>query len=261
MSVTSDQSGIPYFRIVYHPHSRQSEKIVPLDGAQSSLLDGVPAVLGSGPRPLLSASRPWAPFRSYADFTFAEIMVNRRASGHEIDQELHLIDSQWSKGGSALSFRSHRDLKLALEAAKKLVVPFQSGSITENWNGRPMTFSFEYRDPWAWILSLVKDPALAAVSNWHAFRKFYCSDGNEERWYDHPKSATRCWDIEDSLPAPDPYPHVFLGLHVWSDKGLMTKTVKKHPVLARATWLPVEIFSASGNGGGILLILMPISGL
>ncbi|KZV95472.1 hypothetical protein EXIGLDRAFT_820424 [Exidia glandulosa HHB12029] len=252
------QPSVPYFRIVYHPHSRQPDRLVPLDGSSQTLRDGIPALLGCGPRPLLSSTRPWAPFRSYADFTFAEEMVNQRQSGLYIDRHLRLIDSHWSKGGSALSFRSHRDLGLALEAARKLVVPFQSGSVTEEWNGHRLSFSFEYRDPWEWILSLVKDPALAAVSNWHAFRKFYCSDGQEERWYDHPKSATRCWDIEDTLPPPNPFPHFFAGLHVWSDKGLMNKTVKKHPVLVRATWLPVEIFSASGNGGGILLILMPI---
>lgn len=70
--------------------------------------------------------------------------------------------------------------------------------MTEEWNGRQMTYTFEYRDPWLWILSLVKDPVLASLSNWHAFQKFLCSDGKEERWYDHPKSATRCWEIEVS---------------------------------------------------------------
>lgn len=123
MSSDNDQSDVPFFKVVYHPHSQRPDSIIPLDGSPNSLLDDAPAILGTGPRPLLSTTRPWAPFRSYADFSFAEQMVNQRVSGHNVDTYLHLINSEWSRGGSALSFRSHHDLRNALDAAQKLVIP------------------------------------------------------------------------------------------------------------------------------------------
>ena len=55
-----------------------------------------------------------------------------------------------------------------------------------------------------------------------------------------------------------PYPHSYLPLHFWLDKGLVTRWVKKFPMILRAAWLPRIIRNASGNGGGILLGYMPI---
>ena len=55
-----------------------------------------------------------------------------------------------------------------------------------------------------------------------------------------------------------PYPHSFLPLHFWLDKGLVTRRVKKFPMILCAAWLPRSICNASGNGGGILLGYMPM---
>lgn len=42
------------------------------------------------------------------------------------------------------------------------------------------------------------------------------------------------------------------------DDGNITKTVKKHPVILRAAFLPGAIRNASGNGGGFLLGYMVV---
>jgi hypothetical protein len=39
---------------------------------------------------------------------------------------------------------------------------------------------------------------------------------------------------------------------------MVTRRVKKYPMVLRAAWLPKNIRNASGNGGGILLGYMPI---
>lgn len=39
---------------------------------------------------------------------------------------------------------------------------------------------------------------------------------------------------------------------------MVTRHVKKHPMVIRAAWLPRNIRNASGNGGGLLLGYMPI---
>ncbi|KAH9970785.1 hypothetical protein BGW80DRAFT_1438007 [Lactifluus volemus] len=58
---------------------------------------------------------------------------------------------------------------------------------------------------------------------------------------------------QSSLPNDGPYPHCYLPLHFWLDKGLVTRRIKKYPMILRAAWLPRNIRNASGNGGGILL--------
>jgi hypothetical protein len=64
--------------------------------------------------------------------------------------------------------------------------------------------------------------------------------------------------LQNTLPAPDPDPHCLLPLHLWLDKGLVTKRVKKHPMVMRAAWLPGNIRNGSGNGGGVLIGYMPV---
>lgn len=39
---------------------------------------------------------------------------------------------------------------------------------------------------------------------------------------------------------------------------MVTRRVKKYPMLLRPAWLPRQIRNGSGNGGGVLLGYMPI---
>ena len=54
------------------------------------------------------------------------------------------------------------------------------------------------------------------------------------------------------------WPHCFLPLLIWTDDGNITKTVKKHPVILRAVFLPGAIRNGSGNAGGFLLGYMVV---
>jgi hypothetical protein len=51
---------------------------------------------------------------------------------------------------------------------------------------------------------------------------------------------------------------VFLPLHVWLDKGNMTRRIQLHPIVLRAAWLDSTIRNGSGNGGGCLIGFMPM---
>ena len=66
--------------------------------------------------------------------------------------------------------------------------------------------------------------------------------------------------FKSELPNDDIIRHCYLPLHFWLDKGLVTRRVKKYPMLLRPAWLPRQIRNASGNGGGVLLGYMPIVG-
>lgn len=63
---------------------------------------------------------------------------------------------------------------------------------------------------------------------------------------------------KSELPDNDVFPHSYLPLHFWLDKGMVTRRVKKYPMLLRPAWLPRQIRNASGNGGGVLVGYMPI---
>ncbi|KZT29211.1 hypothetical protein NEOLEDRAFT_1086238 [Neolentinus lepideus HHB14362 ss-1] len=109
-------------------------------------------------------------------------------------------------------------------------------------------------------MSLVMDPSLAHVNVWHSVHKYYCHGQNiVERLIDEPWTADTWSIIDDELPVlPEPYPHCFVPLHLWIDKGRVSRRVNKYPMVLRAAWLPRNIRNASGNGGGVLLGYLPI---
>lgn len=60
--------------------------------------------------------------------------------------------------------------------------------------------------------------------------------------------------LQSRLPNfPGWWSHCFLPLLVWTDDGNITKTVKKHPVILHAAFLPGAIRNGSRNAGGFLL--------
>ena len=64
----------------------------------------------------------------------------------------------------------------------------------------------------------------------------------------------------DSLPDPleDGYAHCFLPVILWLDKGMITKRVRKHPILLHPAFLPRKIPNGFGNSSGILVGFMPV---
>ena len=66
------------------------------------------------------------------------------------------------------------------------------------------------------------------------------------------------YHLQSELPEDDIFPHSYLPLHFWLDKGLVTRRVKKYPMILRPARLPRQIRNASGNGGGVLIGYMPV---
>jgi hypothetical protein len=78
----------------------------------------------------------------------------------------------------------------------KFIEQFTSATVSGTLNGKVQSFAFEYRDPWDWILSLVKDESLAPMHMWNSVRKYYCRGEHEERIYDEPNTANTWWNID-----------------------------------------------------------------
>jgi len=64
--------------------------------------------------------------------------------------------------------------------------------------------------------------------------------------------------FKSELPETNDFPHCYLPLHFWLDKGLVTRRVSKYPMVLRPAWLPRRVRNGSGNGGGVLLGYMPM---
>ncbi|KDR80462.1 hypothetical protein GALMADRAFT_117237, partial [Galerina marginata CBS 339.88] len=238
-----------FLKIIPHPKSANQEpSIIPLIGnsTTSTEYDAAPYV----PQP---QERPWAPFRTLEDFEVTEIAVASLMSKNVITKFLSGVTGKWSDGKSRVTLRKYSDMDAALFSARKYVVQFKCDEVFAEFNGKVYNFKFKYRDPWDYISSLAGDESLMSVHMWNSVKKYYCEGDFEEQIYDEPNTAETWCNVDSELPEPDPYPHCFVPLHFWLDKGMVTRHVKKYPMVVRATWLPRNIRNASGNGGGLLL--------
>jgi len=126
---------------------------------------------------------------------------------------------------------------------------------------------------------MAQDVSLAPFSTWYSSKSIYCEGGQEEHEIDividEPSTGATWNDVDVSkikdfqlqvlkgnfqnhLPDNDVFPHCYMPMHIWLDKGLVSSRVKKHPMILRAAWLPHSIRNGSGNGGGVLLAYIPV---
>ncbi|THU98550.1 hypothetical protein K435DRAFT_818849 [Dendrothele bispora CBS 962.96] len=241
-----------FIRVETHPDANVPDKIIPLNSMDAAQDNPQPK---PNPSPTY-AYHPWAPFRSLADFEFTEIAVRSNLPKQVVDSQLHLLHNSWTKH-SEITLNNHSDMMAVLTSARDLSTSFQTGSVTRTYRGKPYTFNFCFRDPWKWVISLATDPTLADLICWYPVRKYLHNGTNVMRLFDEPQTAERWWDIQDDLKKSGEHPHCFLPILIWLDKGNITKKVKLHPIIARASFLPSYIRNASGNGGGILLGYVP----
>ncbi|KAJ6459762.1 hypothetical protein C8R47DRAFT_1226461 [Mycena vitilis] len=113
--------------VKHHPHANKTNEIIPLDAPTDTT--PVPAP-GSATPASMPAGRPWAPFRTYADFKFASRRVKRRSPNAEIDEDLSDLRDGTLATDSNITFCTHRDMEKTLTAARFGNVPFQSKTLT-----------------------------------------------------------------------------------------------------------------------------------
>lgn len=264
-----------FIRIIPHPHDKSSQpKDIFLEGSWPDEPDPGKHQTAANcpPKPI---SKPWAPFRNRADFEFAESVVVPNLSKDWVNVQLRGINGGWSKDGTNITFKSYDHMEKSLAAARKFVVQvsnlfitsrsglklpfqFQTGEVDAIYEGETFVFKFPYRDPVKWFSDIVTDQSLAPHSNWYPVQKYLHQNRKLTRLIDEPNTADKWWKNQDCLPQLDGLPHVFLPIVLWLDKGMVTKRVRKHPIILRAGWLPSSIRNASGNGGGVLIGYMPI---
>ncbi|KAJ7696268.1 hypothetical protein B0H17DRAFT_929612 [Mycena rosella] len=244
--------GSNCIEIISHPHSGvRNSTIVLLD-------PHTPLPERQEKHVLEELQRPWAPFRTRADFEYTSTAVVGGLSKEIIDSQLCGITGPWSVGGSMLTIKNSAEMAQSLAAAREYLLQFETVKISAEFEGREYQFEFQYRDPWKWILELVTDASLAPHFNWYPVKKLLHDDGRTTRIYDEPNTGDLWWRVQDSLPCVDDLPHCFVPSILWLDKGIVTKHVRKHPIVGRLASLPSAIRNGSGNGGGVLFGYMLI---
>ncbi|KAJ7817727.1 hypothetical protein B0H13DRAFT_1662465 [Mycena leptocephala] len=237
-----------FILVKHHPHANKPSEIIPLDSSPASAPEPAPESTYAAPTVM---DRPWAPFRTFADFKFTSRRIKRRAPNAQIDEDLLDLRDGSLATDSLVTFRNHRDMEKALAAARVSNVPFEGIHFGGTYN-----VEVEFRDPWSIITQWVCDPTLAPVSTWFSQEKYLCLNGTidlSNPLYDEPFTGKTWRRVDDDLPGDGYYPSCFLGLHVWLDKGLVSTKVKMHPILLRGCWINSATRNGSGNGGSALV--------
>ncbi|KAJ7870473.1 hypothetical protein B0H14DRAFT_2345697 [Mycena olivaceomarginata] len=271
-SSTDEINAIPtvslpsdFIFVKHHPHANKPNEIIPIDGSSSAPSFSEPDARSD---PTNKDDRPWAPFKSYADYKFASRCVRRRTPNSEIDEDLRDLHRHAFSSDCFVSFGSHRDMEKSLAAARASNIPFRRQTLVIDFDGDEFggryEVEIEFRDPWQIMKQWASDETLATVSTWFSSEKYRCKDGKidfSNRLYDEPCTGRLWGAADDSLPLHNRYPSSFLGLHVWLDKGLVSTKVKMHPILFRGCWIHSATRNGSGNGGSTLagFVKMPES--
>ncbi len=157
--------------------------------------------------------RPWAPFKSLADFEYTETAILGLLPKWIVNKQLTGLNSNWAEA-SRITIKNFTEMDKVLSKARKCFVQvnrdqlpspslircsqFKSDVVTANFQGKAYKFPFEYRDPWQWTLSIIQDESLAPIAMWNAVQKYHCSGDFEERIYNEPNTADTWWHVDVS---------------------------------------------------------------
>ncbi|KAJ7651757.1 hypothetical protein B0H17DRAFT_1215217 [Mycena rosella] len=220
-----------YIKLVPHLHDKFSAtSYISLDG-------------GATPE---AEAKPWAPFRTRADFEYAESVVSNMERKW-VNTQLSGMRGSWSDAPSAsnITFKNYDHMEKTLATARTYVA---------------QKAKLKYRDPWKWIDDLLSDLSLSSDIHWYPAQKFLCEDGVTTQLFDEPYTSGKWYKIQGTLPQVRDLPHCYVLMALWLDKGMVTKRIRKHPIILRPLFLNGNIRNASGNGGGVLVgyMIIPI---
>ncbi|KAK6966929.1 hypothetical protein R3P38DRAFT_3245175 [Favolaschia claudopus] len=184
-------------KFIYVRHHRNAEKplpeIIPLESSPEAQ---VPSYHGTPRHP---GNRPFAPFRTFADYKFASRCIKRRMPKHDIDEDLRDMHGGVYSTDSFVTFRNHRDLNRSLVAARLTNVAFETESFVVDFKGKRYNIDVEFRDPWKLMKRWICNESLAAVSTWYSQQKFLCLNGEidfSNPLYDEPWTGTMWREID-----------------------------------------------------------------
>ncbi|KAI0336130.1 hypothetical protein GY45DRAFT_1291847 [Cubamyces sp. BRFM 1775] len=234
------------FLTVHHPHAQRPPTIQRFEEFDRRAPDVEPSKL---------PKTPWDPFRSRADFEFAQFTQDTSLNQKEINRLLDIIDGV-ANGKGAISFRTYRDVKNAWDAASYRAPAYTPKTLTVRYKTEDRMYEMHSRDPFEWAITLVKDPLLAPHFVWHSQRLYKYTGKEWERFVDEPSTADRWWDVDSALPEGGSA----LCYILYADKTRLSSfgTQKGYPIMARLANLSSHIRNGDGHGGGQIIGFLPL---
>ncbi|KIJ49009.1 hypothetical protein M422DRAFT_246785 [Sphaerobolus stellatus SS14] len=185
-----------YIEIIHHPHSgKRGSTIISLKNTeQETPHQSLPSCL-----PPSVSSKPWAPFRTRADFEFVEEMVHEAVRAETVTKLLSGFNGRWAPE-TYITIQNYADFQDSLAAARHFGVQFEEEEIMHTFRGREYRFKFRYRDPWKWILDILTNPMLSELIMWYPVEKYLHQGSRITRLYDELNSGTCWWEIQVGDP-------------------------------------------------------------
>ncbi|KAG6905321.1 hypothetical protein DXG01_003456 [Tephrocybe rancida] len=212
--------------------------------------------LDSKPPPRPHHPKPWLPFHSESEFSFAEIVHASSLSSGQIDALIKVVHQLMEEETEYFFVKNHNDLdKLWMDATNQYS-PFQHKWMRVTYGKYSKSFDFWNRSLKDWATVILDDNYLGNIAEFESVRldKF---DG--EDWvpfYHEPWTAKRMWAVQDDLPS-NGRP---LLITIYADKTKLSSfgTAKGHPIMARIDNLPSEILNGKGLGATQVVGWLPV---
>ncbi|EKM75982.1 hypothetical protein AGABI1DRAFT_94447 [Agaricus bisporus var. burnettii JB137-S8] len=240
-----------YILTDYHPHSGRNYTTHTLSDYGRQRTSKIPP-----------NKEPWRPFRTRLDFEICELALESYLNKKQLKKLITLINKAITagpdNGHEGFTIRSVDEVEKLWELTTKQHVKFQKAEVSVMYKNIPISYPFKFRDPWEWILEVVKDPQLAPLIAWEAQRVFHWDHIAETflRFVDEPWTAEALWEIQSKLPqGATP-----IALIIYADKAKLStfSTAKGYPIVVRFGNLPTNIRNSDGIGGGRIVGWLPI---
>ncbi|TDL21304.1 hypothetical protein BD410DRAFT_298266 [Rickenella mellea] len=256
-----------YVRIQHHPSSKLPDKVYTLDEyLESRAREDTKSTLGlkkpDATVPKVHHKLPWFPFKTEADFDFAEFAHKYRLTNPQVDDHLRRMRSIWCKGGDMdLTFKSHHDIDAVLEAMREIGVKFMtktSSAAYNDYTGEEVHVEFEYQvcSLLDVVRNVIRDPVLSRHIQWFPTRRFLIIDGKEQQFIDDVDCTLDWWTYQTIVA---PIGGIYIPLMIYADgtQAYRFRGKKFHPIILRLAFLPSDIRNTTGKGGGTLIGWIP----
>jgi hypothetical protein len=265
-------------RTEYHPKSGRKLKFEQFRG---------PSPADIPPPPNTSSKAPWTPFKSRADFEFAEIALQAALNQNQVDRLLKIFE-RCASGKDKLNLKNNKEIREIWSDASALIstvrryfislcslmdtLQFTRHELTGKNNQYEMVFDFWCRPLWEWVLDLVCNSLLAPYFEWDAQRLYKFNGKVFVQFFDEPWTAKRFWEVQvcrfssKNLFVSQTFQNTLpvgakpIGIILYADKTKLSSfgTQMGYPIVARLANLPTEIRNGRGLGGGSVVGWLPI---
>lgn len=243
------QPGTPKkddIRTTYHPSSARASKVSSFEDYGQN---------DSSPR-RSHHPKPWLPFRSKSEFSFAEIVHKAGMSQEQINSLVDVVQTMLKDREEHFLVKNYKDISQLWDKATAKHVPFHCADLNVQYGGYAQTVQFWSRSLKDWAATVLDDSYLGKIAEFDA-TKLEKFDGDKwVRFIHEPWTADRMWNIQSKLPA-NGRP---LLIAIYADKTRLSSfgTAMGHPIMARIDNFPDAVRTGTGLGSTEVVGWLPI---